>query len=61
MAHSLLIEQKERYDIIVGEERYIFVLRQVLPCQRFRELNAALIGRNSVISEHQIIQPEYGE
>ena len=35
-AFSLLIEHKERYDIIIGEERYIFVLQQVprdsLPC-----------------------------
>ena len=34
--YSLLIENKERYDIITGEERYIFVLqvpRDVLPCQ----------------------------
>ena len=35
--YSLLIEHKERYDIITGEERYNFVLQQVprdvLPCQ----------------------------
>ena len=32
----VLIQHKERYDIIVGEERYIFILQQVpgdsLPC-----------------------------
>ena len=64
-AYSLLIEHKERYDIMIGEERYIFVLQQVpmdvLPCRRFCELNAALIGRDSVISKSQIIQPKYGE
>ena len=64
--NNLLIEHKERYDIMIGEERNIFVLQQVsrdfftVPI-RFFELNAALIGRNSVISKHQIIQPEYGE
>ena len=35
-AYSRLIEHKERYDIIIGEERYIFVLQQgprdFLPC-----------------------------